>query len=198
MTEDSVRPGGKCRPGRNEIPVAPDAELPERDPLAKRFLNFRTLFSFVIGLAILGFVLCRVDVNVNEIRAKLAQTNLPLFLAALLLYYATFPIRALALAAAAQERRLYGSGRTDGGTHLPSVIGPRRDRAALLVRQLHRAGQARRCLPGLPAQERRRRLVLQDVRHDPGRAHHRHAAAVLAAGRLGAGRVLGHAARPRS
>src|SRR5204863_4419063 len=59
------------------------------------FFNIRTALSFVIGLAILAFVLSRVDVNVAEIRARLAETNLPLFLAALLLYYATFPIRAL-------------------------------------------------------------------------------------------------------
>jgi glycosyltransferase 2 family protein len=67
----------------------------EPDPLAKRFLNIRTLLSFAIGLAILAFVLSRVDVNVVEIRSKLSQTNLPLFLAALVLYYATFLIRAL-------------------------------------------------------------------------------------------------------
>jgi uncharacterized protein (TIRG00374 family) len=67
----------------------------EGDPLSKRFLNFRTAISFVIGLAILAFVLSRVEVNVGEIRARLAQTNLLLFLGALLLYYATFPIRAL-------------------------------------------------------------------------------------------------------
>ena len=67
----------------------------EPDPLAKRFLNIRTLLSFVIGLAILAFVLSRVDVNVGEIRARLAQTNLPLFLAALALYYLTFLVRAL-------------------------------------------------------------------------------------------------------
>lgn len=67
----------------------------EPDPLPKRFLNLRTLLSFVIGLAILGFVLSRVDVNVAEIQTKLAQTNLPLFLGAVVLYYLTFPIRAL-------------------------------------------------------------------------------------------------------
>jgi uncharacterized membrane protein YbhN (UPF0104 family) len=67
----------------------------EADPLAKRFLNVRTLLSFVIGLAILAFVISRVDVNVAEIRANLAQTSLPLFLAAVALYYLTFLVRAL-------------------------------------------------------------------------------------------------------
>ena len=98
----------------------------EPDPLSKRFLNIRTLLSFVIGLAILAFVLSRVDVNVGEIRAKLAQTNLPLFLAALLLYYATFPIRALRW-----QQLLKNVGYSNGsdaaaaGQHrrMPSVVG---------------------------------------------------------------------------
>ena len=67
----------------------------EPDPLAKRFLNIRTLLSFAIGLAILAFVLSRVEVNVAEIQARLVQTSLPLFLAAIALYYLTFLVRAL-------------------------------------------------------------------------------------------------------
>jgi uncharacterized protein (TIRG00374 family) len=93
----------------------------EPDPLAKRFLNIRTLLSFVIGLAILGFVLSRVDVNVTEIRARLAQTNLPLFLAAAVLYYATFPIRALRWQQLLKNVG-YAKGNEDG-TRLPSVWG---------------------------------------------------------------------------
>lgn len=72
-----------------------DTPQAEPDPLAKRFLNVRTFLSFVIGLAILAFVLSRVDVNVAEIRAKILQTNLALFVAALMLYYLTFFVRAL-------------------------------------------------------------------------------------------------------
>ena len=67
----------------------------EPDLLAKRFLNVRTLLSFVIGLAILAFVLSRADVNVAEIRARILQANMPLFAAALVLYYLTFLVRAL-------------------------------------------------------------------------------------------------------
>ena len=75
--------------------VVEPAAIVEPDPLAKRFLNIRTLLSFVIGLAIMAFVLSRVDVNVAEIRSKLVQTNLLLFAAALVLYYLTFFVRAL-------------------------------------------------------------------------------------------------------
>jgi uncharacterized protein (TIRG00374 family) len=103
----------------------------EPDPLAKRFLNIRTLLSFVIGLAILAFVLSRVDVNVAEIRGKLSQTNLPLFLAAIVLYYATFPIRALRwqqllanVGYANDESDTNGTGpRTGKRIRVPSVIG---------------------------------------------------------------------------
>jgi uncharacterized protein (TIRG00374 family) len=99
---------------------------PEPDPLSKRFLNIRTLLSFVIGLAILGFVLSRVDVNVGEIRAKLAQTNLPLFIGALLLYYATFPIRALRWQLLLKNVGYFnGSEAEAGGEHrrMPSAVG---------------------------------------------------------------------------
>jgi uncharacterized protein (TIRG00374 family) len=84
------RPAGGAR---TTAPVVEPAVEP--DPLSKRFLNVRTLLSFAIGLAILAFVLSRVEVNVAEISARLAQTNLPLFLGAVALYYLTVPIRAL-------------------------------------------------------------------------------------------------------
>jgi glycosyltransferase 2 family protein len=84
--------------GKANVAVAtPEIVEPplEPDPLTRRLLNPQTLLSFVIGLAILAFVLSRVEVNVAEIRGKLAQTNLLLFLAAILLFYLTFLIRAL-------------------------------------------------------------------------------------------------------
>ena len=97
MTEETltkVRAPLVDAPANPNLPD-PDVAAIEPDPLAKRFLNLRTLLSFVIGLAILGFVLSRVDVNIAEIMARLSQTNLPLFLGAVFLYYLTFPIRAL-------------------------------------------------------------------------------------------------------
>lgn len=116
------------RPISGTIPPPQVAEptVVEPDPLSKRFLNYRTAISFAIGLAILAFVLSRVDVNVAEIRARLVQTNLPLFLGALLLYYATFPIRALRW-----QQLLKNVGYANGsdgeaiGKHrrMPSVVG---------------------------------------------------------------------------
>ncbi len=99
MTEETLTKMAAPAPnGKANGQLAPTATIErsvEPDPLAKRFLNVRTLLSFAIGLAILAFVLSRVEVNVAEIRSKLAQTNLVLFLAALALYYLTFLVRAL-------------------------------------------------------------------------------------------------------
>jgi hypothetical protein len=67
----------------------------EPDPLAKRFLNVRTLLSFAIGLAVLWIMFRQVDVNVDQIVAQLKAMNVAYFTAALLLYYTTFLIRAL-------------------------------------------------------------------------------------------------------
>lgn len=130
MTEETltkVRPPLADAPATT-IPTDPDAAALGPDPLAKRFLNLRTLLSFVVGLAILGFVLSRVDVNVAEITARLSQTNLPLFLAAVFLYYLTFPIRALRwqqlLANVGYANDSNGSGADNGRAfRLPSVLG---------------------------------------------------------------------------
>jgi glycosyltransferase 2 family protein len=94
VTEETLTKTAEPRNG-TLMPGALAEPTVEPDPLAKRFLNVRTLISFIIGLAIMGFVLSRVDVNFSEISARLAQTNLPLFFAAIVLYYLTFPIRAL-------------------------------------------------------------------------------------------------------
>jgi uncharacterized protein (TIRG00374 family) len=126
VTEETltkVRVAPAPEPAIGSMPAVEQAVEP--DPLAKRFLNVRTLLSFVIGLAILAFVLSRVEVNVAEIRARLAQTNLPLFLGAIVLYYLTFPIRALRW-----QQLLANVGYANGDVNrdgerfrLPSVVG---------------------------------------------------------------------------
>jgi len=66
--------------------------IPEPDPLGRRFFNLRTLASFAVGLVILGFVIGRSSEGVLE---NLTRANPLYYLAALALYYLTFPIRAL-------------------------------------------------------------------------------------------------------
>jgi glycosyltransferase 2 family protein len=129
-TRTRVRPPSERAPHNGAVLDREDREVvaDESDPLAKRFLNVRTLLSFIIGLAILGFVLSRVEVNVAEISARLAQTNLPLFLSAIALYYLTFPIRALRwqqlLANVGYANGNHGSEANNGRIfRLPSVVG---------------------------------------------------------------------------
>jgi glycosyltransferase 2 family protein len=67
---------------------------PEPDPLARRFLNVRTLASFLLGFAMLAVLLPRMNVELGGILARVTQANVGLYLAALVFYYLTFPIRA--------------------------------------------------------------------------------------------------------
>jgi glycosyltransferase 2 family protein len=131
VTEETLTNVVRPDSGANGGIAVATRPAPDPDPLAKRFLNIRTLLSFAIGLAIMAFVLSRVDVNVAEIRGKLAQTNLPLFLAAIVLYYLTFPIRALrwqqllanvGYANADGDEPAPGK-RAPGGIRLPSIVG---------------------------------------------------------------------------
>lgn len=62
--------------------------------LGKRFFNLRTLISFGLGFAIMGFLFTRVQIDVGAILDWVRQAN-PAWLAlAVVAFYATFPIRA--------------------------------------------------------------------------------------------------------
>ncbi|MBV9173611.1 MAG: flippase-like domain-containing protein [Chloroflexi bacterium] len=62
--------------------------------LGRRFLNLRTLISFALGFAIIGFLFTRVQIDVGAILDWVRQAN-PVYLAlATVAFYLTFPIRA--------------------------------------------------------------------------------------------------------
>jgi uncharacterized protein (TIRG00374 family) len=63
--------------------------------LGQRFFNFRTLLSFALGFAILAFLFTRVQIDVGAILDRVRQANPLLLVLAVLVFYATFPIRAL-------------------------------------------------------------------------------------------------------
>jgi uncharacterized protein (TIRG00374 family) len=76
--------------------LAAEEEAPVEEPsLGKRFFNAKTLISFLFGFAILFFLVTRVEVNVDEIKERVSQANVPLLVLAFLIYYASFPVRAL-------------------------------------------------------------------------------------------------------
>jgi uncharacterized protein (TIRG00374 family) len=108
-----------------EPPTVPDlieppaeAEPPEDISLRKRFLNYRTLLSFAFALAIIVFLFTRFDINVGETLRMAARANPWLILGALLVYYASFPIRGFRW-----KLILHNVGfRKSEGVRLPSVI----------------------------------------------------------------------------
>jgi glycosyltransferase 2 family protein len=63
--------------------------------LGQRFFNVRTLLSFGLGFAILAFLFTRVQIDVSAILDRVRQTNVFILVVALLVFYATFPIRSV-------------------------------------------------------------------------------------------------------
>ena len=63
--------------------------------LGQRFFNVRTLLSFGLGFAILAFLFTRVQIDVAGILERVRQANPWLLVVALVVFYTTFPIRAL-------------------------------------------------------------------------------------------------------
>jgi glycosyltransferase 2 family protein len=72
-----------------------DVETTTAPSLGKRFFNLRTLLSFGLGFAILAFLFTRVQIDVGAILDRVRTANPWLLALALLIFYATFPIRAV-------------------------------------------------------------------------------------------------------
>jgi glycosyltransferase 2 family protein len=91
----------------------------DADPLGRRFLNVRTLLSFLVGFALLAFVLARSNVDLIGIVDNIKRANPVYYLAALVFYYLTFPLRALRW-----RKLLRNVGFLPGeGVKLPSLAG---------------------------------------------------------------------------
>jgi uncharacterized protein (TIRG00374 family) len=72
-----------------------EVDEPGPPSLGKRFFNLRTLLSFGLGFAILAFLSTRVQVDVGAILDWVRQANPFVLVAAFVVFYATFPVRAL-------------------------------------------------------------------------------------------------------
>jgi uncharacterized membrane protein YbhN (UPF0104 family) len=76
--------------------VVPEAEEKvEKISIRKRFLNFRTLLSFVAAVALLVIVLERLDIDFGSVWDVIKGCNLLFYVLAFASYYITFPLRAL-------------------------------------------------------------------------------------------------------
>jgi uncharacterized protein (TIRG00374 family) len=69
----------------------PLAEAPE--PIQRRLLRPHTIVSFVIAIGIIGFLVRRLDININSVWMNIRDANPWYFGAALALYYLTFVAR---------------------------------------------------------------------------------------------------------
>jgi uncharacterized protein (TIRG00374 family) len=81
-----------------EQPTNVAVEVPETSSapsLSQRFFNVRTLLSFGLGFAIIAFLFTRVQIDVGAIIDRVRQANVWLLALALLVFYTTFPIRAV-------------------------------------------------------------------------------------------------------
>ncbi len=63
--------------------------------LGQRFFNLRTLLSFALGFGILVFLFTRVQIDVGAIVERVRSANPFLLLLALVVFYLTFPVRAV-------------------------------------------------------------------------------------------------------
>ena len=101
----SAGPGTTAYPPPNDSPV--DVDVPIDDALAaedeiaapvdlgRRFTNWRTLASFSVAVAILAVALYKLHINRNDLGSALHKVNPLLYLAAFVVYYASFPLRTL-------------------------------------------------------------------------------------------------------
>jgi glycosyltransferase 2 family protein len=105
---------------RSTTPVGADGSAPADAngvadlALGKRVFNIRTMASFVVALAILAFMVSRVNVDIASTREAISRANPLYLLAAFVAYYLIFPLRGL------RWRRMLanaGTGRRD----LPSL-----------------------------------------------------------------------------
>ncbi len=63
--------------------------------LRDKFLNIKSLASFGIAFAILGFAFWRADINLADMWRQIGQTNPWLYGAGFIVFYGLFPVRAL-------------------------------------------------------------------------------------------------------
>lgn len=69
------------------------AEIPPPVSVKKRFLNIRTLIAFVLAIALIVFLLFRLNIDFSTAWVAIKGSNFLLYILAFVIYYATFPLR---------------------------------------------------------------------------------------------------------
>ena len=81
----------------------PDSELPPNMAdvrsggfsLKEKLLNVKSLLSFLVAFAVIGLVVWKADINLAETWARMKTINPWLYGAGFVMFYGTFPLRAL-------------------------------------------------------------------------------------------------------
>lgn len=75
--------------------VPEEEEKVDKISLRRRFLNIRTLLSFVVAVGVLVIVLERLDIDFGSVWDVITGGNILFYVFAFVSYYITFPLRAL-------------------------------------------------------------------------------------------------------
>lgn len=103
--------------GSSGVVMQPDIDEPEMS-LEKRFFNIRTLLSFTVALAIIVYVVMRMDIDLGQTLAYIRRANPWYFALAIVSFYLSFPVRAV------RWRMLLGNvGFTSKTVALPAMTG---------------------------------------------------------------------------
>ena len=83
-----------AEPGKpEEVSGANKAEMPPPLSVKKRLLNLRTLIVFALAIALIVFILFRLDIDLSTTWETIKGSNFLLYVLAFAVYYATFPLR---------------------------------------------------------------------------------------------------------
>ena len=81
--------------GPAQVAETPEEITRDQLSLARRLLNWRTIVPLLVVLALLIFSAQKLNIDPAKTWAAIRAASLPLFLAAFLTYYLSFPLRAL-------------------------------------------------------------------------------------------------------
>lgn len=108
----------------NGIPNSPNpkpslGKNSEEVSLRQRFLRIQTLLSFMVAFGVLAFALFKLNIDWSRLWDSVKQANPLFFVAAFLIYYASFPIRGLRWRILLENAGLGNK----NGVRLPSIWG---------------------------------------------------------------------------
>lgn len=116
-TRDPLRPAPTVAQPTDDVSAGAEG-IGESEALSRRFLNRRTLLSFVVAAELLVFFVTRLDLDFETVGSHLRGVNVGLLGLGIVAYFSTFPLRAL------RWRLLLSNiGLVQSGGKMPSIWG---------------------------------------------------------------------------